>query len=60
VGSDEGAGGQHLNLLGMADFSARVDHFLLGLEELLGEVSELKDFSFNEWVSQSLYCSIDE
>ena len=58
--SGEGAGGQHLNLLGVADFGVGVDHFLLGFEELLSELSELKDFSFNERVPQSSYCSVDE
>ena len=60
AGCDEGASSQHLDLLSVADFGAGVDHFLLGFEELLSEVSELKDFSFNERVSQPLYCSVDE
>ena len=44
----------------MTDFGASIDHFLLGFEEFLGEVSKLKDFSFNERVSQSLYRVVDE
>ena len=60
MGCDEGASSQHLDLLSMTGFSAGIDHFLLSFKELLGEVSELKDFSFNERVSQSLYSMVDK
>ena len=60
AGCNEGASGQHLDLLGVTDFSMSIDHFLLGFEELLGEVTELKDFSFDKRVSQSLYRMVDE
>ena len=56
----EGAGGQHLDLLGMMDFGACVDHLLSSFLELLSELSELKDFTFNERVSQSSNCVVDE
>ena len=42
------------------DFGASFDHFLLGFEEFLSEVSELEDFPFNERISQTLHCLVDE
>ena len=60
VGCNKGASGQHFDLLGVTDFSTGIDRFLLGFEELLGEVSKLEDFSFDEQVSQSLYRVVDE
>jgi hypothetical protein len=60
AGGNKGTGGQHLDLLGVVDFGTSIDHFLLGFEELLSEVSELKDFPFDEWISQSLHCAINE
>ena len=45
------AGSQRLDLLGVANFRASVDYFLSGFKELLGKLSELKNFPFNEWVS---------
>ena len=60
TGCDEGASGQHLDLLGVVDFSAGIDHLLLSFEEFLGEVSELKDFSLNERISQSLHHVVDK
>ena len=41
AGSGEGAGGQHLDLLCVSDFGARLNDFLSGLLKLLGEVLEL-------------------
>ena len=41
---------QRLDMLGMANFGLGVDHFLAGFKELLGELSKLKDFSFDERV----------
>ena len=58
--SGEGTGGQHLNLLGVVDLGACVDHFLSGFQEFSSELSELKDFSFDEWVSQSSNCVVNE
>ena len=60
TGSGESACGQRLDMLGVVDLGVRVDHFLLGFEELLGELSELMDFPFNEWVAQSSHCMVDE
>jgi hypothetical protein len=47
----EGTCGQRLNMLRMAYLCTSVDDFLSGFEELLGELSELENFSFDEWVS---------
>ena len=46
-------------MLGVTDFGARVDHFLSGFEKLLGELSELKDFSFDKWVAQSSHRTVN-
>ena len=59
-GGSEGASGQHLDLLGMSDFSVSVDDFLSGLLQFLGEVSKLQYFSFDEGVSQLLHGSVDD
>ena len=56
----KGAGSQHLDLLSVLDFGSSVDDFLLRLEEFLGEVSELEHFTFDKWVFQLLYGSVDE
>ena len=50
-GSGEGARSQRLDMLRVTDFGTSVDNFLSGFEELLGKLSELKDFSFNERVA---------
>ena len=55
----EGAAGQHLDLLRMADFGPSVDDFLLGFEELLSEVPELQHFSFDKGVPELLYSTIN-
>ena len=47
----ERTGSQRFDVLGVANFGASVDHFLAGFEELLSELSKLKDFSFDERVS---------
>ena len=60
LGGSEGTGGQHLDLLGVADLGVCVDHLLPGFQEVLSELSELKDFSFDEQVPQSLNCVINE
>ena len=60
AGGGEGAGGQHLDLLCMSNFGARIDDFLSSFLELLSEVSELQHLSFDEGVSQLLYGSIDD
>ena len=58
-GGGEGTTGQYFDLLHVSNFGASVDDFLLGFEKLLGEVSELQHFSFDEGVSQLLYGSVD-
>ena len=47
----EGTRSQHFDLLRMADFGTGIDDFLSGFEEFLREMSKLKDFPFDEWVS---------
>jgi hypothetical protein len=37
-------------MLGVTDFSVGINYFLPSLEKLLGELPELKDFPFDEWV----------
>jgi hypothetical protein len=59
LGSSEGAASQHLDLLHVSDFGARIDDFLLGFEELLSEVPELQHFSFDKGVPELLYSVID-
>ena len=44
----------------MSDFGSSVNDFLLRLEEFLGEVLELEHFTFDKWVFQLLYGSVDE
>ena len=60
LSGDEGTGSQHFDLLGVTHLSAGVDHLLPGFQELLRELSELEDFSFNEWIPQSSDCVVDE
>ena len=50
-GSCESTCSQHLDLLGMVNFGAHVDYFLLHLCKFLGKVLELQDFSFDEWIA---------
>ena len=59
-GSGERAGSQRFDVLGMANLGTRVDHFLVGFEKLMSELSELKDFSFNKWIAESSYGAVDE
>ena len=47
-------------MLCVMDFGACIYDFLSSFEEFLGELSELKDFSFNERVTQSSYSTVDE
>ena len=56
----EGAGSQYLDLLGMVNLGACVDHLLSSFQKFLSELSELKDFSFDERVSQSSDCVVNE
>ena len=58
--SGKGAGGQHLDLLGVTDFGPGIDHFLSRCGKFLSEVSKLKDFSFNKRIPQPLHRSVDE
>ena len=58
--SGEGVSGQQFDALGLTDFGMGIDHFLAGVEELLGELSKVKHFSFNEGISQSSHSSVDE
>ena len=46
----KGACSQRFDVLGMAYLRTGVDYFLSGFEELLGELSELENLSFDEWV----------
>ena len=50
-GSGEGAGSQHFDVLCVTNFGAGVDNFLTSFKKFLGKLSELKNFSFNEWVA---------
>ena len=50
-GGGKGACSQRLDVLRMADFGACVDNFLSGFKKFSGELSELKDFSFDERVA---------
>ena len=59
-GSGEGTAGQHLDSLGLSDFSTGVDDFLSNFLELPSEVSELQHFSFDEGIPQLLYSSVDD
>ena len=59
-GGGERTRSQHFDMLGVADLSAGIDHFLSSFEKFLGKLSKLKNFSFDERVSQSSYCAIDE
>jgi hypothetical protein len=56
----EGARSQHLDMLGMADFGASIDDFLSSLEKFLGELSKLKNFSFDERIPKPTYSVVDE
>ena len=47
-------------MLGVTDFGVGVDYLLSSFEKLLSELSELEDFSFNEWVSESAHRTVDE
>ena len=58
-GGSEGTGGQHLDLLCVSNFGTCLNDFLMCFLELLGEVSELQYLSFDEGVSQPLYCLVD-
>jgi hypothetical protein len=60
LGGGKGTRRQRLDVLSVADFGTGVDHFLLSFKEFLSELSELKNFSFDEWVSQPSYSTIDE
>ena len=59
-GGGKSACGERLDVLGMTDFGAGVDYLLPSFKKLLGELSELKDFSFDERIAQSSYCAVDE
>ena len=50
-GGGESTCGQRFDMLRVTYFSASVDNFLASFEKFLGELSELKNFSFNEWVT---------
>jgi hypothetical protein len=50
-GGGKGACSQRLDVLGVADFGVGVDYFLSSFKKFLSELSELKDFSFDKWVS---------
>ena len=58
--SGEGAGGQHLHLLGMSYFGAGVDDLLSDFLELVSEGSELKNFAFDEGVPQLVHRSVNK
>ena len=58
--SGQGTRSQHLNMLSVTDFGTHVNYFLSGFEKFLGELSKLKNFPFNEWVSQPSYGAVDE
>ena len=60
AGGGEGAGGQHFDLLCVLDFGTSVDNFLPSFLKFSSEVSELYHLSFDEGVSQLLYCLIDD
>ena len=50
-GGGESTCSQRLDVLRVANFSTGVYHLLSSFEEFLSELSELEDFSFNEWVT---------
>ena len=56
----KGAGGQHLDSLGLSNFGTGVDHLLSGFKEFSGELSKMENFTFDEWVPQSSYGSVDK
>ena len=47
-------------MLGVADLGASVDYFLSSFEKLLSELSKLEDLSFDEWIPESVHCTVDE
>ena len=60
LGGGEGACSQYLDVLGVADFFTGVNHLLLSFEKLLGKLPKLEDLSFDERVSQSSRCTVNE
>ena len=50
---------QRLDMLGVAYLRACINYLLSGFEEFLGELSELENFSFDEWVSQPSHRLVD-
>ena len=59
-GRCKGTRGQRLDVLGVADFSTSVDDFLSSLAKFLSELSKLKNFSFDERISEPVYGAVDE
>ena len=60
TGGGESAGGQHLDLLGVSDFSASIDNLLLSLLKFLSEVSKLQHLALDKGIPQLLYGSIND
>jgi hypothetical protein len=60
AGGGERAHSKHFDMLGVADLGMCVDHFLLGFEKFLCELSELKNFSFDKRIAQSLHRAVDQ
>ena len=50
-GSGKGTRGQRFDVLRVTDFGVSVDNFLSGFKELLSELSELEDLSFDERIA---------
>ena len=59
-GGGERAGSEDLDLLRVSDGVASVDDFLSGFLQFSSEVPELRNFAFDEGISQLLYGSVDD